>query len=183
MSFSGPTRVALALGVIVWTLLFGSGTLSLRAANDPAVARGVQYLRSRAVDLPPGEMGLAVLALLKSDLPATDPTIVACLDKLRLRFSSDGYHAERSGGPDIYEAAVVAMALANLNAEARRTEIAALAQYLTSRQKANGSWDYDGRTFGDTSISQYAVLGLWEASNAGAEVSPGVFDRAAGWFL
>src|SRR5262249_9788198 len=28
-----------------------------------------------------------------------------------------------------------------------------------------------------------AVLGLWEASNAGADVSPAVFDHAAGWFL
>src|SRR4051794_26881513 len=144
MSFSGPTRVVLALGTFVSTLLFGPGTLGLRAANDPAVARGVQYLRSRAVNLPPGEMGLAVLALLKSDVPATDQTIAACLAKLRLRFSSEGYRAERDGGSDIYEAAVVAMALANLDTEARRTEIAALAQYLTSRQKANGSWDYNG---------------------------------------
>jgi hypothetical protein len=128
-------------------------------------------------------MGLAVLAMLKADVPATDPTVTACLAKLRQRFASEGYQPERSGGPDVYEAAVVAMALANLDAEARRSEIAALARYLTSKQKANGSWDYDNRTFGDTSISQYAVLGLWEASNAGADVSPGVFDRAAGWFI
>jgi hypothetical protein len=181
MSISGRFgRAAVATAIIGICL---SGTLTLRAANEPAVARGVQFLKSRAVDLPPGEMGLAVLAMLKADLPATDKTIVACLAKLRQRFTSEGYRADRSGGADIYEAAVVAMALANLDAESRRSELAALAQYLTSRQKANGSWDYDNRTFGDTSISQYAVLGLWEASNAGAEVSPGVFDRAAGWFL
>src|SRR6185437_5922375 len=47
----------------------------------------------------------------------------------------------------------------------------------------NGSWDYSGRTAGDTSISQYAVLGLWEADNGGARVSPLVWDRAAQWFL
>ena len=32
-------------------------------------------------------------------------------------------------------------------------------------QNANGSWDYSGRSNGDTSITQYAVLGLWEAEN------------------
>ena len=51
------------------------------------------------------------------------------------------------------------------------------------RQNANGSWDYVGRNQGDTSISQYAVLGLWEAENAGANVAPAIWDRAASWFM
>jgi hypothetical protein len=145
--------------------------------------RGIEYLKGHSGQMPPGELGLAVLAMLKADLPPSDPAVAAGLARLRQQFTSEGYRAQRSGGQDVYEAAVVAMALANLDAEARRSEMAALAHYLTSRQKANGSWDYDDRTFGDTSISQYAVLGLWEASNAGADVAPGVFDRAAGWFL
>jgi hypothetical protein len=178
-----PCRIRSAAVAAALVGICLSGGRRVLAANEPAVVRGVQFLKSRAENLQVGEMALAVLAMLKSDVPATDKTVVACLAKLRQRFGSDGYHAERAGGTDIYEAAVVAMALANLDAESRRSEIAALAQYLTSRQKANGSWDYDSRSFGDTSISQYAVLGLWEASNAGADVSPGVFDRAAGWFL
>ncbi|MCA1685349.1 MAG: HEAT repeat domain-containing protein, partial [Planctomycetia bacterium] len=56
-------------------------------------------------------------------------------------------------------------------------------RYLMALQKANGSWDYTGRTQGDTSISQYAVLGLWEAENGGATVPPEVWERAAGWFM
>jgi hypothetical protein len=80
-------------------------------------------------------------------------------------------------------AAVVAMVLANLDSESRRSELGMVASYLMSRQKANGSWDYDNRTAGDTSISQYAVLGLWEADNAGADVPPTVYDRAARWFM
>jgi hypothetical protein len=183
MTFSDWARRTVVRAVISGMLLLARGGAELRAAPEPAVARGVQYLRSHAAELQAGEMGLAVLAMLKAEVPATDPTVAACLAKLRARFSSAGYQAERSGGPDIYEAAVVAMAMANLDAEARRGEIAALAHYLTSKQKANGSWDYDNRSFGDTSISQYAVLGLWEASNAGADVSPAVFDRAVGWFL
>ena len=38
-------------------------------------------------------------------------------------------------------------------------------------------------TEGDTSISQYAVLGMWEAENAGVDVSPSVWDRAAQWYM
>src|SRR5262249_54569054 len=45
------------------------------------------------------------------------------------------------------------------------------------------SWDYASRTAGDTSISQYAVLGLWEAEGSGAEVPGSVWDRAAQWYL
>src|SRR5205085_10139855 len=80
-------------------------------------------------------------------------------------------------------AAVVALALANLDAEARRGHLESIARFLVGRQNPNGSWDYSFRTAGDTSISQYAVLGLWEAENGGARVPPEVWDRAARWFL
>jgi hypothetical protein len=50
-------------------------------------------------------------------------------------------------------------------------------------QKANGSWDYAHRPHGDCSISQYALLGLWECENAGVIIPPSVYDRAASWYL
>lgn len=155
-----------------------------RGDNDPAVARGVQFLRSRiATEHQTGELALAALALLKAEVPPGDPAVASAVQRIRARFASGGYVPERRGGPDVYEAAVVALALANLTPESRRAELEAVAQYLVSRQKANGSWDYDGRDHGDTSISQYAVLGLWEADNGGAAVPPEVWDRAAQWFL
>jgi uncharacterized protein YfaS (alpha-2-macroglobulin family) len=75
------------------------------------------------------------------------------------------------------------MALANLVAEARGADLEAIARFLVSRQNANGSWDYSHRSAGDASISQYAILGLWEADNAGEHVPPEVWDRAARWYL
>ena len=45
--------------------------------------------------------------------------------------------------------------------------------HIDGRQNANGSWDYRRPDQGDTSISQYAVLGLWGRENAGVDVSPG----------
>lgn len=158
--------------------------LTSHAQNDPALARGVAYLQGQGSQHQVGESALIVLALLKAEVPASDPAIASCLAKIQARFGSGGgYLPERSGGTDIYEAAVVCLALANLEPESRRAELAAAAQYLISKQNENGSWDYNGRAFGDTSISQYAVLGLWEASNGGVEVNPVVWDRAARWYL
>jgi uncharacterized protein YfaS (alpha-2-macroglobulin family) len=75
------------------------------------------------------------------------------------------------------------MALSNLDAQGNLRYLGMIATYLTGRQNSNGSWDYNGRNHGDSSISQYAVLGLWEAENAGVSVTPAVWDRAAGWFM
>ena len=61
--------------------------------------------------------------------------------------------------------------------------IASAADHIMSKQKANGCWDYDNRQAGDASISQYAVLGLWEAENAGVRVRPSVWDNAASWYM
>jgi hypothetical protein len=172
-------RTGVACLVIV-TILAAPGRL---AAIEPAVARGVSYLKQHSGGQNVGEAALAALAMLKAEVPVTDPALAACLAQIRKRFDSEGYHAQNAAGADIYEAAVVAMVLANLDLESRRTETALIARYLMTRQKANGSWDYEHRTYGDSSISQYAVLGLWEASHAGAEIPPAVFDRAAGFYL
>ena len=75
------------------------------------------------------------------------------------------------------------MALSTADPVGYRSEIDSAARYLMGRQNPNGSWDYSQRLAGDTSISQYAVLGLWEAENAGVNVGPSVWDRAASWYL
>ncbi len=126
---------------------------------------------------------MIALALLKADATATDPVVASCVATIRKQFSSSGYVPQRTGGHDIYEAAVVAMALANLEGEEHRGELNLVATYLMGMQKANGSWDYLARTQGDCSISQYALLGLWECDNSGVTIPPAVWDRAASWYL
>jgi hypothetical protein len=173
-------RLVVAAVLGVFTL--GAGETA-RADNDPAVLRALPFLRAHAGNPQVGETALTALALLKADIPASDPAVSACMARIRKQFLSGGYVPDRRGGHDVYEAAVVAMALSNLSSESRRAELEVIAQYLHSKQKANGSWDYDGRDHGDTSISQYAVLGLWEADNGGANVPPTVWDHAADWFI
>jgi hypothetical protein len=151
--------------------------------RDAAVLSGVQYLRAHATGQPTGESAMIALALLKAEVPAADPVLQACVAKIRARFTSSAYSPERPAGTGTYEAGVSAMVLANLDATENRGWIALIASYLLSRQNANGSWDYNNRPPGDSSISQYAVLGLWEAENAGVEVPPSVWDRAASWYM
>jgi hypothetical protein len=146
-------------------------------------ARGVQFLRSKAKNLQVGESALAAIALLKADVPASDGDVANWIAKVRARFSSQGYRPERSTDADAYEVSCAAIALASLGGDEHRQELQMLVQWLSGRQNANGSWDYPNRTNGDTSISQYVVLGLWEAETSGAQVAPAVWDRAAAWYL
>ncbi|MGC8638316.1 MAG: HEAT repeat domain-containing protein [Isosphaeraceae bacterium] len=154
-----------------------------RGEQEQAVNSGLQYLRSVVGRAQVGETAMIALALLKCDTPQTDPVLRGCLATIQQRFTSSGYSPQRTGGHDVYEAAVVAMALSNLEGGEHRSELDLVATYLLGKQKANGSWDYDTRPYGDTSISQYALLGLWECDNAGIDIPPSVWDRAAGWYL
>ena len=153
------------------------------ADQDRAVLAGVQFLKGHYAGRGTGETAMIALALLKAEVPPAAPILEACIANLRTRFSSSSYEPQMGPGPGTYEAGVTAMVFANLDASSNRHLIEMVATYLRGRQNANGSWDYSGRTQGDTSISQYAVLGLWEAQNAGVDVSPSVWDRAAEWYM
>ncbi len=165
-----------------WLISLATTPTPTFAANDPVVDRALAYLRAGSGG-GAGECALAALAMVKAEVPANDPALKGMLAIVQKRFAESSYHPERGTGAEIYEAGVVILALANHDATIHRAEIEAAAQFLMSKQNANGSWDYQGRQAGDTSISQYAVLGLWEAENAGVSVAPSVWDRAAGWYL
>lgn len=151
------------------------------ASGQGGVANGVAYLRRSGGQT--GETALAALAMVKAGVPATDADLVRHVSKVMQRFESQLYQPERDSGPAIYEAGVTAMLLASLDPTGYRPQLQLVASFLTSMQKENGSWDYSHRTAGDSSISQYAVLGLWEAENAGVRVAPAVWERAARWYI
>ncbi len=182
----GPVLVALLLPVV---LACGGRSACAQEEDTPQIQRGVQFLRGRASGLSAGEAALAGLAMIKAEVPANDPGLTACLSTVDRRFAGTVFTPElgagqnAAGGPAIYEAAVIALMYVNLDPVAYRPRIEAVARYIISGQRANGCWDYLGRVAGDTSISQYAVLGLWECENGGVRVPPQVWDRAARWYL
>src|SRR5690349_19152096 len=114
-----PLLVALLLG----------GTTGSSGQMAQGVERGVEYLKRGAPSMQVGETALAALSMIKAGVAADDPALVGCLTKLRGRFSGS-YNPERSTGHEIYEAAVVILALANHDAEAWREELRMAAQFL-----------------------------------------------------
>jgi hypothetical protein len=170
-------RILGAIGMLLALVPAGAAS----AQQEPAVLAGVGYLKSHRF-MRPGEAAMIALGLLKAEVPKTDPSVQACMQTIRGQFSS-GYAPAMGDGSGTYEAAASVMALVNEDAVENRYSIQVITNYLIRRQNPNGSWDYIGRNQGDTSISQYAVLGLWEAENAGIDVSPAVWDRAASWYM
>ncbi len=173
----------IAAAVVVLAPAWAAGTGRARADSDPIVGRAVEFLKKSVGYSSAGEAALTALALVKAEVPASDPGLARPLDVIYQRFEGSSYRPQQASGPAIYEAGVTILALANLDPIAHRDKIAAVARFLLDRQNGNGSWDYDGSNLGDTSISQYAVLGLWEAENAGVIVPPSAWDRAARFFL
>jgi hypothetical protein len=169
--------------VLLGMICAGIAPGSAVAQQEPAVNSGVQYLKSHRVG-GAGEAAMVALGLMKAEIPHDDPVVQRCLSQVRACFDQSGTYAPSMGpGPGTYEAGVSIMALATEDAGENRAMITKIASYIIGRQNHNGSWDYSGRDQGDTSISQYAVLGLWEAENAGVEIRPVVWDRAASWYM
>jgi hypothetical protein len=147
-----------------------------------SIKRGTAYLLSKLQYLNGGEASLAAMSLIKIGLPPDTPEIQAAIQKV----------AGRITGPKwvpvnlhfhIYEAGVTVMALANADPVRYRTQIETVVAYIIENQGPEGDWDYPQRETGDTSISQYAILGLWEANRIGIPIPKRVWDKAALWHI
>lgn len=158
---------------------------------DAAIQRGADALRKMCEKdalwktLPGGVVGLnafAAYALLKCDVPSQDPVVARCLDVLLDR------------DPDsIYNTSLVAMALATAveKGVARRERferrVQRIADILVASQLKSGGWSYVARVYADQTVggwsydlsnTQFAVLGLRAAANAGAKIPRATWERA-----
>jgi hypothetical protein len=168
------------------TILLGLFLPWISQAQDVAasIERGRAFLQSRIQTAGGrGETALAALALSKSGSKMDDPEFAAVVDNLARTVDVSGYKPSSSLGLDNYETAVMIMALVSADRERYQPQILALGRYLLSRQRAGGPWDYGSGSAGDTSQSQYALLGLWEAAAAGLDVPGDAWDRALHWHI
>jgi len=155
-----------------------------------AVARAAAFLRGKGTPPQVGELSLSInaLAKIRSKYPdlvvPEDPVLKELVEALRARCLPK-FQPTRQGGHDNYEAGCAAMALAAVDRTAYAAELRSIADYLLKKQLLNGAWSYDGGApGGDTSMTQYALLGLWEANNAGGGPVPKeAWDRAAKWLV
>jgi hypothetical protein len=158
---------------------------------DAAIRRGAAALRKMCEKealwktFPGGIVGLnafAAYALLKCDVPSQDPVVARSLDVLLER------------DPDsIYNTSLVAMALATAieKGVARRERVERRAQriadILVASQLKSGGWSYVARVYPDQTVTgwsydlsntQFAILGLRAAANAGAKIPRATWERA-----
>ncbi len=151
-----------------------------REQVEGALKGGINYLlkQQRQDGLWEGEAGvsaLATLALLTAgESPNSEP----------MRLALAGLRDARFGDTHrTYTTALITMAFAAADPVKYRDEIRLNADWLMQAQTRSGAWSYNmgfgrGGSGGDNSNSQYALLGLHAASEAGYPVDPGVWLRA-----
>ncbi len=155
------------------------------ASDDPkiqaAIDRGLVALRRIAADEYVQSKSLVALALLKSgdevDSPAVKRGIVSIQNRIKEgEYKSDSNH--------FYSAGLDMMLLETADPAQYQSEMQAILRYILDGQLKNGSWFYPSQNGnGDTSITQYAMLGLWSAARADIEIPMDVWDRAATWHV
>lgn len=157
------------------------------AAGEPpairaAIDKAMDHLRKNLQDQAGGFASIGALGLLKGGEPPTSPVLQQVVREIYGKINtSAGYRPKSSG---IYEAGVDLMVLANHDAEQHRVQIQAVLDYLLAKQYPGGEWNYEGEMDGgDTSMVQYAMLGLWAAQRSGLQVPQENVERAARWLL
>lgn len=145
-----------------------------------AVARAVGYLSGPAIrETRPGGLALVGLTLLKCDVPPEHPRIQECIAAVRALVPK----LTEAQPDEVYTVGLSIIFLANVDPDAYRADIQALLDNLLARQKPHGGWGYPSKPTGDTSMTQYAVLALWEVAAAGFDVPIEAWEKVCNWFL
>lgn len=163
-------------------------TTSVVAAMTPnspevkqAIAQGVTYLESDAArDDRVGAQALLGMVLLEHGAAPNHPKIAAAVARIQKAL---GGHDPSKMDLDIYSTGLSIIFLAELSPTTHRADVECLLKYLAERQKPHGGWGYPGRTTGDTSMTQYGVLGSWEAKQAGFALSLDSIEAVMTWLL
>src|SRR5688572_30570540 len=159
------------------------GIKALRAMQDPSGRFDWRPAKGRAHDVPKGATALALYTLLSAGCSLEEEAPAKALDWLlaHAHDTSDRHPFAT------YEISLMAMALSKaipqITREDRRLRASALLQYaadwLVEAQGRHGGWSYEAKsTTHDHSNSQFGILGLRAAANAGIKVNPELWDRA-----
>lgn len=144
-----------------------------------AIQRGVSFMQKTS---PAGTQGaLSTYAMI---VGGADPK-GAAIQKMVGSVAGKVKNGKYSPGGHLYEAGVDMMLLEAVDPVKYHSQLQAMAAFIMYSQKEGGHWFYPGETDtgGDTSISQYALLGLWAAARSGIEIPTNVWDNAAAWHV
>ena len=144
-----------------------------------AIDRGVSYLRDRQDEsgywqyqnnaFNQGVTGLALLALRAAGVPTSDGSVRMGVQYLE---RNPQVSSRRT-----YQYSCMIMGLGACDAKRHRKAVADYATWLAQAQLDSGMWSYDGPGRGDNSNTQFAILGLKAAMDAGVSVPETVLRR------
>lgn len=147
-----------------------------------AVAKALKYLEAEAAnESRTGGLALAGLAFVKTEANNSHPVVKRATEQIRVEL--DKKDGEFDGSEQIYHVGLSLIFLATADGVANRREIDALLVRLVSLQKDHGGWGYPNATTGDTSMTQYGVLGMWEAYRIGANPPLDKWAKVCDWLL
>lgn len=187
-AWMGKLSRSLPLFLLASVFLLAARPLAAQLGPDSpevkaAIDRGIAFLE-RSDDNRLGAKALVGLTFVKYGKGPEDPKIQSAVDAIK-NATKGGPENFRS---DIYSTGISIMFLVALDPSKYRDEIEVMVKSLHLRQKDHGAWGYPpdhkhGATC-DTSMTQYAALGMWEAyDQAGVETPVMVWDRLAEWLI
>lgn len=144
---------------------------------------GLAYLAKSSNETRLGGKCVVGLAFVKEgqyDHPRVQEAIEACQEAAK--FSNEQLINETR----MYSLGLALIFLCELDAEAHRSEIDKFLGALAVAQKPHGGWGYPAdhklhALTGDTSMTQYAVLGLWTADQKGIPIRNDLAQRVCVW--
>lgn len=146
------------------------------------IEKAKQFLAT-AGDERPGAAPLVGLVYLKEQQP-THPKVahaVQVCEKLA-RMSV----AEMKELNEIYSLGLAIVFMCEYDPKGQQATIERLLKHLYALQKDQGAWGYStgfNEAFCDTSMSQYAILGMWTASKGGFSIPREKVRKAVSWLL
>ena len=183
------TRIALTLmicGIVSSAVVQPADAYTPESPEVRAmVEKGLKYLEKHAASASEhrlGTLALCGMALHKSGRPESNPVIQAAIKECQKRVKSEDFK-KRIYSSGVYADMLAAIFLMDLANAQYAPEINEYLKFVVDVQTAGGAWTYNGSNTGDTSQTQYGVLALWTAEQAGYKVSPNVSVKAINWII
>jgi hypothetical protein len=174
-----------SIWVALAILLIGYGDRSEAAEKakiDAAIKKAQKYLLQAGFS--GGAGSIAAMAYVKSGGDKKNQKVQQMVQEVLRKVSAEAKYRPQSHHN--YEAGVDLMLLEAVDAETYRPHMEAIVGYLLYNQQSNGGWFYESNIepdCGDTSITQYVVMGLWAATRAGIDIPIDTWERVAKWHI
>jgi hypothetical protein len=165
--------------LVAASLMLSAGTLPAYTIGSPEVVKmvedGLKYLeKSRRHEYTGGD-ALIGMTLAKGGYPASHPRVVQSVKRCT---------SARIKDLNNYELSLVILFLCEVGPKKHAGTIQPCLTELFRRQANHGyAWTYPSESAGDTSQTQYGVLAMWTASQAGFDVPVAHVERACDWLI